>query len=72
VKAVDDVQMCPFCHSLNHTSIDDCPNIDPEQWFIEHRRLDPHCSCNDCIAYLQNYDGPPDGDAWSGGFADNH
>lgn len=41
--------------------------------------------CNDCGEALtaeqrdtafkeweDNYDGPPDGEAWSGGFADNH
>lgn len=25
-----------------------------------------------CTKCFDNYDGPPDGEAWSGGFADNH
>ena len=26
-----DVEDCPFCHSLSHTDVRDCPNIDAEQ-----------------------------------------
>jgi hypothetical protein len=25
------VRTCPFCRSLNHTKLGQCPNIDPEQ-----------------------------------------
>ena len=30
-----DSDRCPFCYSLWHTDIRDCPNIDPEQLIAE-------------------------------------
>jgi hypothetical protein len=31
------------------------------------------CDCSNCSTWLdQVYDGPSDGDAWSGGFVENH
>lgn len=47
---------CLFCQTSGHDVVD-CPNIDPEQLAIElvhreHKRQDPHCTCNDCLADL--------------------
>ena len=33
------LEMCPFCHSTNHTQLGLCPNIDAEQLAVEIGRI---------------------------------
>jgi hypothetical protein len=33
------LEICPFCYSGSHTSIGQCPNIDPEQLAVEIGRI---------------------------------
>ena len=55
---------CEWCSEFNPAELcADCTEIPARPG----REL-----CESCQHTRDNYDGPPDGEAWSGGFADNH
>ena len=41
-------------------------------WSESHGPFDSADEALEAAVKLDNYDGPPDGDAWGGGFAENH